>query len=66
MGLRGKKEEKKGNRGERGRLCTKGRKREMKGGGVGWSPLVGTGKRDGRGMCKNLIEFGGFAERERR
>ena len=61
-----KKEEKKRNGGERGGLCTKGRKREMKGGGVGWSPLVGTSKRDGRGMCKNLTGFGGFVERERR
>ena len=39
----------------------KGIRREMK--GVG---LVGTGKRDGGDMCRNLIRFGGFVERERR
>jgi hypothetical protein len=42
VGLRGKKEEQKRNGGERGGLCTKGRRREMR--GVGG--LVGTGKRD--------------------
>ena len=44
MGLRGKKEEKKINGGERGGLYTRGRRREMKEGG-----LVGKGKRDGGG-----------------
>ena len=43
VGLRGKKEEKKRNEGEREWLCTKGRRRKMKGGG--WV----TGKRDGGG-----------------
>ena len=36
VGLRGNKEEKKRNRGERGGLCTKGRKKRDEGRGGGW------------------------------
>jgi hypothetical protein len=59
VGLRGKKEEKKRNGGERGGLCTKGRRREMRGGWVWVKEMEG-------GTCKNLIGFGGFVEREKR
>jgi hypothetical protein len=59
------KEREMGEREEGSVVCTKGRKREIRGRGGG-SPLVGMGKRDGEGMCKNLIGFGGFVEREGR
>jgi hypothetical protein len=52
------KEREMGEREEGSVVCTKGRRREIMGGGGGWSPLVGMGKRDGGGMCKNLIGFG--------
>jgi hypothetical protein len=64
--LRGKKEEKKRNGGERGGLRMKGRRREMRGvGWVGHRWWVRVKEIEG-GTCKNLIGFGGFVERERR
>ena len=58
------KEREMGEREEGSVVCTKGRRREIRGGGVGhrWWVRV----KEMEGMCKNLIGFGGFVEREGR
>ena len=65
-GVEGKERRKKEKWGRERRALYEREKKRDEGGWVGWSSLVGTGKRDGGSMCKNLIGFGGFVERERR